>query len=433
MNDCENLTMSQKIRIAREKMGKSQEELGRAISMSITGISELEAGKRKKIPQDTVWAIKVALKLKNVPFTEQECKEYEKKLFDFRELIVAKELEEAKIMQRTLADILLMPFNPDLQDLYRLIYCKLLLKLNRNKDAEKIMGDLDIEKYKNDNKFMYNYFYNKGAISYSNAAYKQAYEFFDTARKYMQDGFEQNAELHYALAMCETALGHFNRANRFLVRGRKLYSGDKITIPELAVDSLIAVLYIRTGNFEEAKKMLDKYYKRAIFVRDKYYIGAALADYGYLYEQAGYYARAIEYLDEAFEYLEKDSRNYREVTYRKGRCLIGLELYTPCNSLIAESKELFEGDKKYTILFKSLECLTALNNPESVKYLETVAIPSLFEMGNKMDTLDFCEILIKHFEGHAGHMKRTLYLLEIAHNIYKDMYRRGELEWEKSL
>ena len=434
MENSKNLTIGQKIKIARKKRGMSQEDLGRIVPMSSTAISEIESGKRENPSTDIVWAIQVALKLENVPFTEQERKEYEKKLFEFRDLIVVRELDEAKIMQKGLSDILLMPFNPDLRDWYNLIYCKLLLKLSKNKEAEKIMEALDIEKYKDDNRFMYNYFYNKGALSYSNAEYKQAYDFFDTARKYMQDGFEQNAELHYALASCEAALGHFNRANKFLVRGRKLYSGDKITVPELAVDSLIAVLYIRTGDFEEAKKMLDKYYKKAVFVRDKYYIGAALLDYGYLYEQAGYYARAIEYLDQAFEYFEKGSRNYKEMMYRKGRCLIGLGRYVPCNLLIADGKKLSEGDKKYTILFKSLECLASLTNPDSVKYLENIAIPSLLEIGNKTATLDYCEVLLKHFENQgARYMKRTLYLSEIVRNIYKDILRGGELEWGKNL
>ena len=95
---------------------------------------------------------------------------------------------------------------------------------------------------------------------------------------------------------------------------------------------------------------------------------------------------------------------------------------------------LSEGNKKYTILFKSLDCLTNLNNLESVKYLETVAIPSLLEIGNKTETLDYCEVLLKHLESQdVTHQRRKLYLSEIARNIHKDIYRGGELEWGKNL
>jgi len=182
------------------------------------------------------------------------------------------------------------------------------------------------------------------------------------------------------------------------------------------------------GHLPEAKKFLAKCQEKAEILNDKLYTGIVLHNYAYMYYLEGDYIAAIESLDEAFEYFEKEPGYYLANLYRKARCYVAMDCPNYCTPLLDEGKKLSKENEHYTVLFKGLEYLLSLNKPDSASKLETTTIPYLIKNNGYIDALDFCEVLIEfHEKKGPGHQKKALTVSNHARKIYRDMYKGGEI------
>jgi len=273
---------------------------------------------------------------------------------------------------------------------------------------------------------LYHYYCNQGTLNVKNARNSEALGFYLQAYELMKCGLEKSVTLYYNIAICYSRLGRVAKSTVYLEKAHELFSGEQKNFPEFTIDNLLAKNYIKTGNLQVAKMLLNKCYVKALHDNDKFYIGMILCNYGYLYRIAKKWNTAIEYLDEAFGYFEKGSLNYLETLYQKIRCLIEMECYSLCTNLLAERKKLSKESELYSILFESLAHLATPNNNKSIKYLESVAIPYLLENKLNWVALDYCEVLRKYYKKKGtGFQTKSYKMAETICNINKEMLDGG--------
>jgi len=235
---------------------------------------------------------------------------------------------------------------------------------------------------------------------------------------------EGNAQLHFNIASCLAKLGFITSSILFLEDIRKLHSNVHATIPELSIDSMIALGFIQLGQLPKAKKLLEKCYKEVVNTNNEALLGIISHNFGCLYRKASDWNMSLEYLTKASAYFSKGSSHYLENLYQRARCLVDMKCSSACTELLEEGTQLSKGNKSYSILFESVRCLISHNDNKSIEYLETVTMPYFLEIGENMTALDYCEFLREHYEKKCV-VKKSGQMSEIARKIYKDMHDGG--------
>ena len=418
-----NMSLGEKIKMMREAKGVSQARLAEAISYSASRLSQIENGECQCQP-DVLMSIKKALNLEGMPLYDLERQGFKDKLYRWLGVIVDGNFETAILMREKLSDIAYLPFDGELNALYNLFRCKLMLATNDIKAAKGILQTFNHGPEKLSDEILYHYYYNMGTLKYNTKQRKAALDFYLKARSIMAYDFEGNARLHFNIATCLASLGFIVGSILFLEDVREIYSKGRGSITDLDIDSMIALGFIELGQLPKAKKTLEKCYKEAMNADDGLAIGTILHNFGCLYRKAGDWNMSIEYLDQAFAYFPKGSLNYLENLYQKARCLVDMKGYSACAELLDEGRVLSAGDKSYSILFESVRRLMSPNDSKSVEYLETTTIPYFLEIGENITAVDYCEFLREHYE-RKGIIKKAGQMSEIARRIYRDMHEGG--------
>ena len=94
MKKCD-IPLGKKIKQMRESMKMSQEALAQKINYSRSSVYQLESG-RQPCSSSTLFEIKQALGVEDLPFTEPERNSFRHKLFSLQKLIRNNEFDEAK-------------------------------------------------------------------------------------------------------------------------------------------------------------------------------------------------------------------------------------------------------------------------------------------------------------------------------------------------
>jgi len=406
----------------------SQGELAVKILNDNSVISKVEKGQRVCTP-DLRDQIKVALDAEDLPVTASACQHFRVKLNEWYNVINKRELAKAKDIQQQLAIIKLAPHEKELNTLYDLFDCKLLIGLNKLEAARKILKFFDARVKELKDMQLYYYYYNKGTYEVKHERNQEALDFYMQAHEIIQHHKEQDLILYFNIAHCCERLGLVSRAIAFLEKARDLAGDSQKGVFELKIYNALATLYIQTGHFNGAKKLLTTCLTKAEQLGSNERVGIALINHGFLYRIGKAWETSIEYLDNALPYLEKGSRNYLETYYQKGRCLVSMKHYTKATSLLEEIEKEAESNEVYTILFKSLRHMMPPNISSSIEYIESVAIPYLVKNYYYSAALDFCEFLRKHYKKkREQRQSKLLNITEIVCDIHNRMIEGGVVE-----
>ena len=418
-----NLKLGEKIRIVREVKSISQAKLAEAISYSAPRLSQIETGEAVCQP-DILLSIKKALNLEEIPLYESERQGFKDKLYRWYGVINDGDYEKARKLQERLSDITYLPFDTELNHLYGLFRCRLLIATNDIEEAKEIMEAFDPVPDGLGDEILYHYYYNMGLLNYYFAQFKHALGFFLKAKKYIIADLSGNEKLYYNIAMCLLHVGHVVSAILFLKDIRELHFGGQSTAQLLRIDVMIAIGHIHLGQLPKAKKMLEKCYQEALNAADKEMVGRILHSFGILYQKAGDWNASLEHLNQASGYYPIGSQNHLLIIYSKIRCYADMRAYSACAELLKEGKKIYEDNKTCMMLLESAKCLIPPADNESIEYLDTVAIPHFLGLGETLVALDFCEFLREHYEK-KGIIKKAGQMSEIARRIYKDMHSGG--------
>jgi len=401
----------------------SQEALGLEVGYSRSGIYQLESG-NQSCPSNIQWAIKKALGVENIPFTEPERESFRDKLYFLYDLISNNKLDEAKEEWDKLSVITHLPCDKELNALYNLFQVRSLLKQNDVETARTILADLQSSMSEFDNELKHLYYINIGTLCCRDKKYKDGLDSYLKARELMTGGFEENQWLFYNIAYCLSKLGYVFSTITFIEDNCNLRSNGQTTLPSFAMEHLLAKNYLKTNHIRKAKKLFTNCLEKARNEDDELLIGLVLVDFSNLYRKCQDWGTALDYIDNAFCYLQKGSTHYLEAFYQKILCHIEMGNFPLSEALLKEGKELAQNNKIYSILFESLGHLITLNEDKSMKYLEKVAITYFLGAYAKDTALDYCNILQEQY-AKRGTLKKQLYVEKIIAGIYKDMLEGG--------
>lgn len=406
----------------------SQEALANVVFIVRNNLSLIELGKRD-CENDLLEAIKKALGVEGAPLRESERPEFRERLYKWHNVIIERDWPVAKEMQKKLSVIKSLPRDKELNVLYSLFDCRMLIGTGDLKASKDILDDFETRLDELSDIQLYHYNDNQGTWNAKSGYNNEALAYYLKVFDFTKRGLEKNLVLYYNIAICYYRVGCIARSVSYLEKAAQLYSNPQKSISEFHIDFLLATNYTRTGNLQRAKIVFDKCYAKALSDNNKTYLGMVLINQGYMYRKAKKWNTAIEHIDRAFDYVEKGNPNYLEALYQKTRCLIQMERFLLCKDLLAEGAELSKDDETYSILFKSLNHLTNLKVDSSVRYIEDITIPHLLEKNLVIAALDYCEVLKTHYEEKGrGFQTKMLKMAEIICNIREKLLEGDVVE-----
>jgi len=420
------LSIGEKIKQVREAMGVKQNYLADEIAYTNGRLSQIENGDDSGVPPDFIFAVKAALKIESAPFNPIERQSFKDKLSLCKSLIEERNLNEANKLISELSVITYLPFDQELNAYFDIVKCRLLLAEGKLEFVKTILAKYDTPIDALDNDALYNYYYTKGTYFFRTGEYENAIESYKKAKSVVQGSFKENPSLHYSIACCLTALGHSVSAIMFLEKHYDLYSENQGIVSQFHFNNLLGLQYARLRYFEGAKMYLGKALKYIKTTNNKPQTGMALHNHGFLYRQTGDWGTAIEYLNQAFPYIDENSTLYLENLYLMARCYIGMGSNAKYDDLLIKGSNLSKDNEHYTILFKSLSHLATISKHESKEYIAEVTIPHLIENYGTISVLDYCYELKAQYERKGiGTVSRALKVEKIYSELLEKMLKGG--------
>jgi len=426
-----DLSMGEKIKLIRHAKDVTQQQLVENLSITRSRLSQIENDEdygHDDVSSDTLMQIRKALNLEALPLTEAQREGFKADLAKWSDVITANKFEEAKEMRKKLSAITFAPFDEELNTFFNLIDCKLVLSLRDIPTAETIL-DTVANKYLGDlpPEFLGYYYRNKSMVCALHHQHQDALVFMTKAFKLMSN-VKQDAVDYYGMGVRNYNVGYIRRSIMFLEEALKLCANEPGSVWERYIKYDLVRSYIGLKDLDDAAELLDKMHKEAKDSGDNKFLCDVLIFYGYMRRVSGYTPSAHGYLNEAMEYVDKESKQYLEVLYQKARCYIADGGITVCEELLEEGKRLSKDNKHATIMFDSLKHLTTLKKDESIEYLETVTLPHLLnEVQDYPVALEYSKLLQKYYEQKStGTIKKALETEKMITHIYERMFMKGE-------
>ena len=412
------LTPTQKIKALREATNCTQKDLAAILGCARPTISRIENGDWDYSDADIAVAKKF-FGVEKAPFTIKELKDFKERLYRWKDLIRNRQLDEARKNKNELMIITKLPFEQDLNTLYKMFEIRLVLaEANVALAEELLLSEKSlIEEATEENQHHFNY--NMGSLYVFKGDFKIALQYYLKARSLEISVLEEDVFLNFNLAMCYSMLGKYTLAIGTIEEVYDLIDLNKGSRMQTYVNSLLAINYVFVGQATRAKRILDKALSVALSNTNKMYIGAALHNYGCACLELKNYQGAINYFDRVFEYHEIGDKFYMENMYWKVYCLIQLKEVPKAKMLLSETKPLTEGNEYYTLIFESLSHLLTINDDASIDFIEQKTIPYLIEKYEYYRALNYCKMLENKFTIwiNNGYKKRLAELVAIIRKI----------------
>ena len=443
MNNDSCLPLGEKIKHIRAIKGISQENMARAIKSNQSHVHRIEQG-QVECSADMLAAIKKFLEIEKAPLLKDELSIYRHRIWVWDNLLNNNRLAEAADIQAELSSILDLPFEHDLCLLFTMIKVKRLIIERNIHGAEEAVNEVESLTDNASNEALYMFHRNKGILSSLRGDIVTGLRHYLNAHDLTGDNLNQDAAVLTAdIGAQYLRLGRPYNAMIYLERAYKESYGNNANNVRAKISNALAITYTCLGEYDKAKKIFDESIGQAKSVNDNVQIGSILSSIGLHKIKSGSYKDGIGLCDQALHYMQSSdflnnvyvgnkgfSNNPHTtiVLFNKGLGLLKMKEYAKCQEVLAQGKALAEGDKKASIMFDTLMHFTTLNENESQKYIENVAIP-FFRAGDGFDKfmiLDLCKDLEAHYKKKRAKTK-ALAIAAIARDIYEEMFI-GEIE-----
>ena len=398
----EELSVEQKLKIVRKIKGFTQEEMGKAISLSRSAISlyesEAEEDKRFTYKPTQVRKLKEFLGIESIPILKGEYPIFKNNLYKWLNLIFEGRMDEAKELQEFLSPITIVPFEPELTSLFLLFEAKVLLSERKIKEAEE---RLEVVKNKSgflSNEVYYHYNCTLGSIKAFEGKFEEALKHFLYVEDLEFDNFDKGIPLYFNIGYCYSNMGRFSRAIASFERIRHLYNHKSPNYHWIRLCNTLGLNYMRLGDAEEAIKLFNRALSDAVSIDHKLLSEILLHNLGCAHVRAKNYTYALECFDEAPTQTNESPLTYLEKLYYKAVCLVMLkrpnmeETLRHGKSFSAENKS-----EMYTMLFESLSHLSTIGRSESRQFLEEETIPYLINEQKYHVAIFYCERVREYF------------------------------------
>ncbi|MCL2360544.1 MAG: hypothetical protein FWC73_01880 [Defluviitaleaceae bacterium] len=423
----------------RRAKGISLDSLAHVIKSNKTFVHRLEHG-QAECSSEMLIAIRKFLEIENAPILEHELQLYKSRLWVLHNMLNTHSIEEIKALLNELSPILDLPFEHDLRLLFMLMGVRILIRESNFTVAEDKLNEIEPLMINTSGEAFCMFSSLQGFFCAYRAAHKDALRHFLQALEIESEYIKPNAALLTNIGMLYMSIGKPYHAISSLERAIREFGGSHTVNPHTS--SMLAMAYTIIGEYRQAKKLYDASIIQAKSINDKIMQGLTLSNMSVLSVRIGNYEEGINYCNQALEcYNDKGfqskivfigQKNAAQciALFNKGRGLQKMKEYAKCQEVIEHGRSLAEDDNKFTIGFNILECLITMDNNDSIKYLEEVAVP-YYKAGDGLDkliALDICKELETHYNKKRAKTKASAFGC-IARDIYEEMFF-GEIDIE---
>ena len=432
-----------RLRFLRESKNISQYVLAKRLGVNINEIKHMERN-MTFCCNNKFFAIKRILDADFLPLLDSEFPAFRERLYIWRDLIRNRKIDEAKELQRKIADVVVLDVEIWLIWLYRMFEITLCIVQGDFDEATKKLDAIEVSML--DAESRYYYYRNKAAIKFYNEEFEDALTFFNQALeigKSEEHILEDDESIYFNIASCYHSLHLPNHAIRFLDDSGKTNSSDRTSSYSWQIDCTLAVNYIRTNQLPEAEELLKKCLTHAEALGDRLLTAIALHNYGFLHQASKYWLLAIHYYSRSSEFFVQGSAFHLENLYQQCRCQMEVGKFIESTQLLESAKAYLVLEDNphlpenklpyYDLLFKTLYSLMLIINKDTdldevyraAEYIEATAIVFLCDINEYTCVLDYCEVLDGLYTK-AEKYEKVVAIKTIAMDLYKKMlyYRR---------
>jgi len=416
-------------------MGGNQEEVAKILGWDVKTIEVIEKGKDKYTKEQIRKILEFYKVDKMEPADRFGDGDVEKILRLWRTRISNGKLKDARAYHDKfhLEKYDVLPVGLDLSMLYNMVLVKYFINVNRVdkaipvlKEAEAKIGEANAEN-------QYHYHFNKGTILIFEENYKEALKHFSTAYKLDYVEVKPHAHMiHYNMGVCYSKLGMCIRAISQYETAYNLLDREQPYYFAMLISNNLSVNYIRARDLGLAKKYINDAMRLALKLGDGIRQRRALQNSGSVLMEENKFKEALEYFEEAFTFVTKEERSFLDILYHKIICFISLK--NPfAEDEIAVAKLLSQDDSHFYLLFTSLSHILTLEESESRRFIENIAIPHLMQTKEYYRIRYIYNLMEKHYT-ELGNKERLLEIQIKSDDLYKIMLLGGEdYEEETSL
>ncbi|MCL2378507.1 MAG: helix-turn-helix transcriptional regulator [Defluviitaleaceae bacterium] len=418
------------IRELRDIKMMSQEAVAQAAYISRSSLSQIELG-IAGCPDSLLLAIKTGMGLENLPLLDTERAAFRDKLYRWHDIINERKLDEAKELREQLSVIQLLRRDTELNTLFSMFDCKLLLGLDELEAAKKILNKFKVDGLSDMQ--LYHYYYNQGTYNIKCKHNQDALDFYLKAYELVTRGLEKNITLYYNIAIAYSRLGFIAKATTFLEEAYSLHLAghENDNVSEFDIYNLLGVFYAAIGVLQRGKYFLDKAHTIAINHFNsketdgtKTNLGLVLLNYGILFRMGRKGDEAIEHFNKAHKYFSIGNVHYLETLYQKIRTMIEMNNPFPCPTLITEGIKLSKNNEIYTLMFETLRVL-ANPDDESTRHVENETLPYLHENKFVRLALDYAKFLRDYYKRKGERFKTRAFKMSDTVCTIMDLIYEG--------
>jgi len=438
MNPYSNLHLGEKIYSIRTAMGLSQDNLAYALNTTKMSVSRLERGETQ-CSEATLVAIKKFLGIEKAPLLDHELQIYRSRIQVWQELIGVDRLDEARAMQSEMAVILNLPFEHDLYQLYLATECWLL---NREYNFEDMAAKLSAleEILDNSSAEVLNIYHRcKGFLCMVQGEHKNSHTHLTKALAYAEACMKTDVaalftlgQLYYTLGKIYQAIICFElvraQSNDSLVHRRGMWLYQKL-----------AGCYCVVRDYSKAEALFNAALAKARALNDEETIGDVLSNMGTLYVLMGQIDKGMAIIEQGLEYIASNTGMHVHTLLNKVDCLISINEHDKCREVLEHIKAMLDqglqcdlsfmqGRAEFDTFIELAEHQLNLDDINSVKYIQDVAIPNFRASGSTLHTaILLCERLEAYYIKKRTKTKANA-IAAVARDIYREMYE-GEINF----
>jgi len=417
----------QKIVKLRNKKDFTQEGLSIEMNYSSSYVKKIEKGQRE-LTSGYLDMFKKALDLENVPILDDEVKRFEADLLEwFKSYFVGnrKEAIERNPYFAKGAEWCLEPHIQLMYDVYSLIYyisvfdyVSLRQQVAKLEDA----SDRFTEEYR----AMYHI-----GMGYSNLIdcyYERALkellkvESITTRPKFI-DEF-----LYHIIALCLTSIGIPIVAMDYIAKAQHEAVTNYNTRNNMSYQNILAINYKYIGKIEQSLSLLEELLRDAEGKLDSTGLkGSVYQNIASTHQEANAINEAVENFNKSLDCFARGSAAHTFTLYLKAVALADFGKIDECKECIDEGLKACPDDETLCgCLLNALKHSLQLKSPESVKYLEKIAIPRIKTFGLYRESLKYYEKLSNYFATVRSRKLALTYLKQAY--IIKNKITKGVID-----
>jgi len=422
MNNPTPLHLGEKIRQIRVAKGLSQENLAHATGKSKAHISRMERGS-SDIDDKTLAEIKKYLEIEKAPLHDYELEVYKTRIWAWNELVNNRRMDTAKSVQEELSLILDLPFEIELNVLYKMVKCKILALEYNAPAVDALLNEAEAYLDQVSSDALYLYHRARGSQFYIKHEYKIALAHYLQALEHNDHELRPDAILLLNTGNCYASMGRHIVGLEYFARAKREYRGDQSNQIAYAIDTALACSYQTIGEFDRARKIFESALVQARGVSDRLWTGQLLANLCKVNLLMGNYEEAVKISEETLMYMDEiGDMAYAHFLQNRALSMKELKDYAGCEEVLKQAEAFAKVNERFAIDAETLRHLLTPQEGASASYLESVSLPFYRSCGGWMIlfTLEICEILESQYRKRGAARKADAIAI-ISRDIYKGM------------